>query len=248
MGSSAEASQALLDQGLEAERTGRFGAAGQHLLMALELIESWPDGPERSEQLRCTANRCIRAGHPDLALMAIQGLLESREHMCKPAQHCADLFSLAKCWNMLGRPAAATAVNEAALAHALERRQYGSAASASTNLAMNDLDEGRMQPSLRRLQASLEFLTKDPNPDTDAITRMVLLRVVDEMQTDPAIALDAAVDLFTRLQPHFGPERWKFAEPAFHRLVDRYISARPELDAVAWKRETFPLVFGDGPT
>lgn len=248
MGSSSESAKSLLDQGVESSRARRFGEAGQYFLQAMELIETWPDGPERSQQLGFAAHLCTRAGHPDLALMAVQGLLESRERRNNPAEHCADLLTLASSWGGLGRPAAAAAVNEAALAYALEHQRYADAASASTNLAMNDANAGHLPQSLKRLQASLEFLARDSNPDTDAITRLSLLQVIDAMQADPAIALDASADLFTRLERHVGPERWKSAAPAFHRLVDRHIAAHPDLDGEAWKRKTFPLVFRDGST
>lgn len=115
-------------------------------------------------------------------------------------------------------------------------------------LLEHDANSGRLPESLKRLRASLEFLAKEANPDTDAITRLSLLQVVDAMHSDPAIALDAAADLFTHLERHVGPDRWKVATPAFHRLVDRHLAAHPEIDAEAWKQKHFPLVFGGGPT
>jgi tetratricopeptide (TPR) repeat protein len=236
----------LLDQAIESSRAQRFGEAGQQFLRAIEHIETWKDGHERSQQLGLTAHLCTRAGHPDLALMALQGLLESSERRSEPGHHCADMLTLANSWIGLGRPAASEAVNRAALAHALEHRRFADAASASTNLAMIAANSGRLPEALKRLQASLEFLAKDSNPDTDAITRLSLLVVVDALQADPAIALDASGDLFTRLKPHVGPDRWKSASQAFHRLVDRYLSSHPEIDAESWKRKTYPLVFGDG--
>jgi hypothetical protein len=248
MPSSSEAVRALLDQAVECTRGGRFGEAGQRFLGAMKLIEELPDGPERSQQLGSAAHLCSRHGHPDLALMALQGLLESSERRGNPAKHCADLLSLANSWSRLGRPAASSTINKIALAHAVEHRRYADAASASTNLAINDANAGRLPQALKRLQASLDFLAEETNPDTDAITRLLLLQVVDAMQADPAIALNASADLFTRLMPHVGPERWKSAAPAFHRLVDRYVAAHPDLDAEAWKRKSFPLVFGEKPT
>ena len=248
MNSSSKAVQAILDQAVESSRAQRFGEAGQRFLRAIEYLETWKDGPDRSQQLGFAADLCSRAGHPDLALMALQGLLESHERRSAPVRHCADLLTLANSWSGLGRPAASAAVNATALAHALEHGRFADAASASTNLAMNDANSGRLPEALERLQASLEFLAKDSNPDTDAITRLSLLQVVDAVQADPAIALDAAADLFTRLEQHVGADRWKSASPAFHRLVDRYLASHPELDAESWKRKTYPLAFGDRPT
>jgi len=248
MNSSSKTVEALLEQAIESTRAQRFGEAGQRFLHAIEYIETLKDGAERSQQLGAIAHLCERTGHPDLALMALQGLLESGMRLNDPAKHCADLLTVANSWSVLGRTAASAAVNEGALVYALEHQRYADAASASTNLAMNDANSGRLPESLKRLQASLEFLAKDPNPDTDAITRLSLLQVVDAMQSDPAIALDAAADLFTRLQRHVGPDRWKIAAPAFHNLVGRYLVAHPEIDAEAWKRKRFPLVFGSRPT
>lgn len=248
MDSSSKAAQAFLNRGIESTRARRFGEAGQRFLQALELIEAWPDGPERSRQLGFAADLFSSTGHPDLALMALQGLLESPERSGNPGQHCADLLTLANSWSRLGRAASSAAVNEVALAHALTHRRFADAASASTNLAMNEANSGCLPEALKRLQESLKLLANDSNPDTDAITRLSLIQVVDAMQADPAIALDASADLFTRLEPHVGPERWESVAPAFNRLVDRYVAAHPDLDAEAWRRKTFPVVFADGPT
>lgn len=248
MNSSSQAVEALLEQAIESSRAQRFGEAGQRFLRAIEHLETWKDGPERSQRLGSVADLCACSGHPDLALMALQNLLESGRRRNDPAKHCADLLTLANNWSGLGRTAASAVVNEAALVHALKHRRLADAASASTNLAINDANSDRLPESLKRLRASLEFLAQDSNPDTDAITRLSLLQVVDAMQSDPAIALDAAADLFTRLERHVGPDRWKVAAPAFHRLVDRYLAAHPEIEAEAWKQKRFPLVFGSGPT
>jgi tetratricopeptide (TPR) repeat protein len=248
MGSAFKDAQTLLDRAIESTGLGRFGEAGKHFLEALKIIEAWPDGPDRSRQLGLTAHLCSSAGHPDLALMALQGLLESRERSRHPAQRCADLLTLANSWSRLGRPTASAVVNEAALAHALAHQRFADAASAQTNLAINDANSGRLPEALKRLQESLKLLSNGSNPDTDAITRLSLLQVVDAMQAEPEIALGVSADLFGRLERHVGPERWKVAAPAFHRLVDRYLAAHPELDAEAWRRKTFPLVFKEEPT
>jgi hypothetical protein len=93
----------------------------------------------------------------------------------------------------------------------------------------------------------LQYLARsDGNPDTDTVTRLMLLQVADALDGDPEPALQASADLFTRLQRSFGPDRWQQVAPAFHRLVERFLAAHPELDAQAWKRKTFPRVFGDG--
>jgi hypothetical protein len=256
MDDSSETAQSLLGQAIEHTQARCFGEAGQRFLEALERMEAWPDGPQRTEQLGVAADLCFRAGHPDLALMALQDMLESRQHLGNPGRHCADLLTLANSWNGLGRPDSSAAVNEAALAYALDQERYADAASASTNLAILDANAGRLPAALGRLQESLGFLAKESNPDTDAITRLVLLQVVDgilgdpaiESKPDPEVALDASADLFTRLVRYVGPDRWNTAAPAFHRLVDQYVAAHPDLDAEAWKRSTFPLVFKARPT
>lgn len=238
--------QALLDNGIESTKLGRFGEAGLHFLQALELIESWPEGEEKSVEFGSTAELFFSAGHPDLALMALQGLLESKERKSNPVKHCGDLLTLANSWNRLGRPLASSIVNQKALDLALKHGRFADAASASTNLATNDANSGRLSEAIKRLQESLELLKKDSNPETDAITRIALIQVVDAIGAEPEIALDASTDLFTRLIKYVGPDRWKFCENAFHRLVVRYLQAHPELDADTWKKKTFPLVFGGG--
>ena len=236
--------QRWVDGAIDATRAERFGDAGEQLLHALEAVERQPDSTTRARELGLLADLCSEAGHPDLALMALQGALESGERDDRPERYCADLLTLANSWQRLERVAAAASVNAAALSYAVKHERFADAASASTNLAMVAANDGRLQDALRRLQESLDFLRRESQPDTDAITRLVLIQVVDALQADPAIALDAAGDLFTRLEPHVGPERWAPVAPAFQRLVARYTAAHPELDGDAWKRERFPLVFG----
>ena len=175
--------------------------------------------------------------------MALQGALESGEGKDHPERYCANLLTLANTWRTLGRPSASAAVNKAALSYALKHRRFGDAASASTNLAIIDANEGRLSDALKRLQRSLDLLAQDSHPDTEAITRLTLIQVVDALQADPVIALDAASDLFTRLKSHVGPERWNPVAQVFNRLVERYVASHPDLDADAWKRMRFPFVF-----
>lgn len=246
MGITTGSAQVLLDKGIESTKVRQFGEAGQYFLQALELIESRPEGDDKSKELGVTADLLFSAGHPDLALMALQGVLESKDRKSDPARHCSDLLTLANSWNHLGRPGASSIVNEKALDLALKHGRFADAASASTNLAGNDANSGRLPEARKRLLQSLEYLKKDSNPDTDAITRITLIQVVDVMGADPKIALDASADLFTRLIQNVGPERWEFCQAAFHRLVNRYLQAHPEIDADTWKKKTFPLVFGEG--
>jgi tetratricopeptide (TPR) repeat protein len=236
--------QRWIDGAIAATQAERFGDAGEKLLHALEAIERHPDAAARARELGLLADLCSEAGHPDLALMALHGALESGERDDRPERYCADLLTLANSWQRLERPAAAASVNAAALSYAVQHGRFADAASASTNLAIIAANEGRLPDALPRLQQSLEFLGRDSQPDTDAITRLALIQVVDALQADPGIALDAAGDLFTRLEPHVGAARWTPIAPAFQRLVARYTAAHPELDADAWKRERFPLVFG----
>lgn len=246
MGITSGSAQALLDKGVESTKVGRFGKAGQHFLQALEIIESQPEGDDKSKELGITAELLFSTGHPDLALMALQGLLESKERKSDPAKHCGDLLTLANSWNRLGRSGASSIVNEQVLDLAFKHGRFADAASASTNLASNYANSGRLPKALKHLQESLEYLKKESNLDTDAITRITLIQVVDAMGAEPEIALDASTDLFTRLIKYVGPERWEFCQVAFHRLVDRYLQAHPELDADTWKKKTFPLAFGEG--
>jgi tetratricopeptide (TPR) repeat protein len=244
MSSASEFTGTLLQKGLEQTHARRFGEAGQLFLQALEQVESWPDGAERSHMLGTTADRCSLAGHPDIALMALGALLES-SNAGQSQRYTADLLTLANSWNRLGRLNASARVNELALGCALERDQSADAASASTNLAMLDANEGYLSRALGRLQKSLELLKKESNPHTDAITRFALIWVVDAMEADPEIALTPAAALFTGLLEYVDDQRWGAVAPAFQRLVDRYLAAHPELNSEDWKREKFPRVFGE---
>ena len=235
-----------LDRAADCSQSGQHGAAGVALLHALEVAESKSVGSDRTQQLSLLANLCERVGHPDLALMAIKDLLETVNEESDPDQRCTNLLALANSWYQLGQLTAAEVTNEAALAHALAHLRWADAASANTNLAIAAANSGRLQDAHKRLQRSLGYLKKDDgNPDTDAITRLALLNVVDALEVDPKPALDASRCLFTRLAPQVGAARWAQAAPAFHRLVDRYLAGHVELDPLTWKQHTFPAIYGD---
>jgi len=86
MGIADRSAQALLDKGIESTRASRFGEAGLYFLQALELIESWPEGGDKSKELGVISELLFRTGHPDLAVMALQGLLEAKERKSDPAE------------------------------------------------------------------------------------------------------------------------------------------------------------------
>jgi hypothetical protein len=245
MGSTVEAAERLLDAGIEHTQARRFGAAGQRFLEALAALEALPPGADRSRLLGRAAHSFQSAGHPDLALMALQDNLDSAQSKDDPGRRCADLITLASSWIQLGQAAAGVTVNQAALDHALAHHRWADAASASTNLAGQAANRGDLSGALNRLQASLGWLALEALPDTDAITRLHLIQVVDAAQAPPEIALDAATDLFDRLHSYVGLQRWRGVAPAFHRLVERWLSLHPQPDADGWKRNRFPRVFGE---
>ena len=245
MGSTVEGVRQLLDAGIEHTQARRFGAAGQRFLEALTALEALPIGADRTRLLGRAADSFARAGHPDLALMALQDILDSDQSKADPGRRCADLLTLASSWTGLGQTAAAMAVNQSALEHALAHRRWADAACASTNLAGQAASRGDLSGALNHLQASLGWLAQEAHPDTDAITRLFLIQVVDAAQAAPEIALDAASDLFDRLESHVGPQRWRGVAPAFLRLVERWLALHPQPDDSIWKRNRFPRVFGE---
>lgn len=244
MGAMDAAVERSLEAGIVRTQARRFGEAGHSFLDALTRLEQLPDGKERSRQLGVVADLFARAGHPDLALMALQHMLASPQSRADPRRRCADLLTLGNSWNDLGQAAASEAANRAALEHALAHEVWADAASASTNLAAQLANRGELQAAIDRLQASLGWLRQGSNPDTDAITRLMLIQVIDAAKAPPEIALDAAADLFTRLEPQVGPQRWQGVAPAFDRLVERWLALHPQPDPLAWKRRRFPKVFG----
>lgn len=152
MGSTVEGVRQLVDAGIEHTQARRFGAAGQRFLEALTALELLPVGADRSRLLGRAADSFARAGHPDLALMALQDILDSEQSKADPGRRCADLLTLANSWNGLRQSAAAMAVNQSALDHALAHHRWADAASASTNLAGQAANRGDLNwsPKNRR--------------------------------------------------------------------------------------------------
>ncbi len=232
-----------VDAGIAAARAGRFDESGTHFYTALQAFERLPDLLVRREEAGSAALVFARCGHPDLALMAVQTAIDLDAQLGNAGAHCADLLNLANLQMSLRQIAACEAANEAALGIALAHQRYGDAASASTNVAIQCANSGRFDQAISRLQASLAHLRQADHPETDVITRLVLIQVSDAAGADPAPAVAAAEDLFGRLATELDPARWQQAEPAFRRCVDRYLADHPEIDGAAWKQQHFASLY-----
>jgi len=230
--------------GIQAAQRGRADDAGQHFLAALDVFAKLPDPAERRGELGPAAMAFERVGHHDIALMAVQDALELDELLNDHRHFAEDLLTLGNIQMNLGRTGEAEATYERALAICLKYGYLDDAASASTNIAILMANSDRMPLAMERLRQSLAYLAKQPHPPTEINTRLALIQAVDIAGADPAWAVDAARGLFERCAKHLRREQWQTADAAFRRSVDRYLSARGNLDGAAWKADNFPRVYG----
>ena len=183
------------------------------------------------------------SGHHDLALAAVQDALVLDEQLQDHRHLAEDLLTQGNIQMQLGRVDDAEVSYERALARSLEHGHMDNAASASTNLAILLANSGRLPQAIARLQESLAYLLEQPHLPTEIHTRLALIQAVDAAQADAAIAVDAARGLFGRPATPVDAPQWQAVEEAFERCLGRYLAEHAELDAQAWKAETFPQLF-----
>ncbi len=233
-----------ISTGLAARSNGRLHEAGRYFQKALNEFARVPDPAQRRAVLGPAAQAFESSGHHDLALVAVQDALVLDEQLQDHRHLAEDLLTQGNIQMQLGRVADAEVSYERALASSLAHRHLDNAASASTNLAILLANSARLPLAIARLQESLAYLEEQPHLPTEIHTRLALIQAVDAAEADAAIAVDAARGLFTRPAAPVDAPQWQAVEEAFKRCLGRYLAEHRELDAAAWKAETFPRLFG----
>lgn len=232
-----------ISTGLAARSNGRLDEAGRYFRKALNEFSRMPDPAQRRAVLGPAALAFESSGHHDLALAAVQDALVLDEQLQDHRHLAEDLLTQGNIQMQLGRVDDAEVSYERALARSLEHGHMDNAASASTNLAILLANSGRLPQAIARLQESLAYLLEQPHLPTEIHTRLALIQAVDAAQADAAIAVDAARGLFGRPATPVDAPQWQAVEEAFERCLGRYLVEHAELDARAWKAETFPQLF-----
>lgn len=233
-----------ISTGLAARSNGRLHEAGRYFQKALNEFARVPDPAQRRAVLGPAALAFESSGHHDLALVAVRDALVLDEQLHDHRHLAEDLLTQGNIQMQLGRVAEAEQSYERALASSLEHDHLDNAASASTNLAILLANSGRLAQAIVQLQKSLAYLQEQPHLPTEIHTRLALIQAVDAAEADAAIAVDAARGLFARPAAPVDALQWQAVEEAFRRCLDRYLAGRADLDAAAWKAETFPQIFG----
>ena len=133
-----------------------------------------------------------RLGFPDLALMAAEdSVILDRELKLDRLLH-QDLLAIGNAHLNLGNVGKAEACYREALDIAIGREDWANAASASTNLGNVAAQREDFPTAIEHYEKSLEYLAKEPFPDTEMNTRMMLLQVSEIQKVDVERVLDNA--------------------------------------------------------
>jgi tetratricopeptide (TPR) repeat protein len=232
-----------ISTGLAARSNGRLHEAGRYFQKALNEFARVPDPAQRRAVLGPAALAFESSGHHDLALAAVRDALVLDEQLHDHRHLAEDLLTQGNIQMQLGRVADAEKSYERALASSLAHGHLDNAASAGTNLAILLANSSRLAQAIAQLQQSLVYLQQQPHLPTEIHTRLALIQAVDAAGADAAIAVDAARGLFARPTASVDAPQWQAVEGAFRRCLGHYLAGRPELDAAAWKAETFPQLF-----
>ena len=184
----------LLDDAIAAAQEGRRDEAGRALWGALKAAAAVADAGERRQCLRRTAQLAGALGFDDLALLA----WEDAGRVAVADDAAADASDAIDCANVhfrLGNVAEAEKRFRQAIGDCVALGDFANAASASTNLAGILADAGDFGGARELLNASLDYVAREPFPDTELNTRLTLIQVLEALEADPTEILEVAAPL-----------------------------------------------------
>jgi tetratricopeptide (TPR) repeat protein len=240
-------SEKLVQNGIAAQNQHYFDDAGMLFWRALTCLRALADATSQRDQTRGLASLFRRGAHEDLALLAIADAIRLDEQLMDHDTLASDLMFYGNVHQRLGNNAEARATFEDVIKRCVARKNFGDAASASTNLAMLVANGGDGDQAITLLKHSLEYLAKKELPDTEFITHMTLIQVVGLHDGDPALAVNSAMTLSQKFPERLTEELRGVLIPLLRKAVEKYLKKKPVPNPSAWKNENLPWVYSDGP-
>jgi tetratricopeptide (TPR) repeat protein len=230
---STAAYERAVDAAVEALRNDRREEAGLLLWDALQGLDAVDDDDLRRSLAGRLGNVCWQVGFDDLALFALDVAIELGEQAGDARALENDRITLGNVHQRLGNLREAEAAFQLVEESAVPNGNYANAASVSTNLAGILAQEGYLADAAERLERSLEYVEREPFPDTELNTRFLLLQVLESMGESPARILDVAEPLGAWADQLEEPHRARLAE-----VIEGALAAEPDRrDQFAWLLE-----------
>jgi tetratricopeptide (TPR) repeat protein len=209
------------DEAVEALRDGDRKQAGLTLWGILGDLDRVDDDEVRHSLASRLANICWQLGFDDLALFALDVAIPLGEEIGDVRALENDRLTLGNVHSRLGNLAEAEAawrlVHEAGILNG----DFANAASAATNLGGQLAQEGYLAEASDLLQRSLEYLEREPFPETELNTRFLLLQLLDMQGADRSRVLGVAEPIGVFADQLAEPHRTRIAEIVEDALADQ---------------------------
>lgn len=231
--------------GMQAVKTGQTSVASKHFYDALNLAEEVQDSRKRRDEITTLALIFESYGFPDLSLMAAEmAVALDRSLGLDGKKLCGDLLAVGNAHVNLGNTQKAESIFREALELSLQANDWADAASANTNIGSIVANQGNLAGAIKMFEESLSYLAKAPFDDTERITRVGLLQAMELEGYDVDRAMENATQLCSRFWDHLRGDERRVVEDFVTQLVERYLQVHPHSNTNAWKKKTFPILYG----
>lgn len=239
------ASDKYVQNAISEQNELRFDDAGMDFWRALTCLEKLPVAELRRDQTRELGFLFKRAGHEDLALLALRETINLDEALNDSRAAANDLLDYGNVHTNLDNTEEAKSTFKKVIEICLSNGYYANAASASTNLAalLVNTEDGKQALSL--LVKSLEYLSKEPFPDTEFNTHMVLIQVVDFFDGDPELSVRSGIALGKKFQDRLTEPYRNAIIPFLQKAVEAFLDKEPQPNPYEWKKQNLSWVYPD---
>jgi tetratricopeptide (TPR) repeat protein len=236
-------SRAEVKKAVEALKQGDNDAASNHFWNALNCLADIEDDRVRRDELGPLSLYYMNLGLFDLTIIGAREAIAIDKKLGKHRQLAKDMITLGNAELKLGQ------VNEAAqhyknvLQLSLDHDDYENAASASTNLASLLADKGHMQDAIELLRNSLEYLKKKAFPNTEKITRLMLIQALGSEKESPEELISVAEILLKRFGNDISQREIEAIRSHIDNAVKEYLKANPDIHPLKWRLAHFPRLY-----
>jgi tetratricopeptide (TPR) repeat protein len=232
--------KAIWADGMKALEAGNELKAESLLSRAMILIEELEDPELRQQMYRTAVFALNRSPFSALALKAAQEALAFDRSSKHPGRLAADLLAYGTVLANHDQLHQAARVFQDVLDLSLGSNRLADAASASTNLGAMLARQGDTAGALTLWRRSLEYLKSEKFPETEIFTRLNILAVYEETETDPRTCLEFARETIDSLVKHMDAGTHERVMTHVRHSADRLLRSRPRANERKWLTDTFP--------
>lgn len=239
MKSPAKLGQEATTVGINLAKQNRRTEASEYFNRALDYFEEIDNKAERREELLALATVLDYSGFPELSIITIQGAIDIDKTAGNKKNLADDLLAYGIAQSNLGNMDEALSINNQAYEIALSIGYYADAASALTNIAGPTFNAGDKTKAIDMLYESLEYLHKEPFPDTERRTLVTLVQVLQLEGRSTEEIFDAARKII-KYTGQLQPMEWEVLRGCLAETVNRYVKDNPGTNASDVKRKFIP--------